>query len=167
MNFIKRIISALLCFTLLLCVPVAASATTTEGYNNTEEYIRFTPSSARIDEDGNFDFYIRSSKLSGKFYATSNKMNISASAYIYNNKDGGVRKSDSVSFKITLYKDNADGTNTSVGSFTTKADKKTGSKEFTVTKNQKYYLEITIEGGSNLKNTEYVKGSGRVSNMSL
>lgn len=177
----RKIVSLFLALLMLsvVCIPAFAAENDLSGeqqacvnfYPNvnvktadgTEEYIRFMPGNARIDSNGDFTFYIHSDLMSGKFTAKDDNLTIKASAYIYNNNTGGVRKSTKVTFTISLYEYNKDEGSSLVGSFTGAADKKNHSDSFSVTNGHVYYMEIVIQGS--LGGSEYVKGSGNISNI--
>lgn len=159
MNIFKKIIAFVLCLTLVFCVPLTASAT---SFDAVDEYIEFTPANARMSSDGSFTFNIKQYVNSTVFTANSSTIRIDTSAKVYDTSSGNSHTDNSVSFTLTLYKAS---TNEKVAAYLAYADGVYGGLNFTVTNGAKYYFIITCNTA--LYSTEYLRGSGRVSPVTV
>jgi len=137
---VKRVMSMILCFVLMLSVSLTAKAAEVEISNkDLEEYITFTSGPERIDADGAFTVNVRGSLTSGKFTANKTEIKISTTCRRYNvNKDE--YKSTSNKYTVTLYKV---GSTKEIGHYNGLADGKEASGNFSVEKGAKYYFVFT------------------------
>lgn len=158
MKQLKRIISAVLCMALVLCLPVGASAA---SFDDNADYIRFVPGNERLTAAGHFTFNIGQWVETAVFTANSSSLRIDTCAQI---KDGTEYHTDSdVKFTVTLYKA-ANGQE--IGSYTGNADGIYGGRSFTVVKGAKYYIKVAVKSGS-LYGTEKLNGYGDVTPITL
>ncbi len=158
MKYLKRIISAVLCLSLILCLPLGASAAT---FDDTEDYIEFTSGNERMTSDGSFTFNISQWVNTTVFTADSSTIRIDTAAQI---KDGAATHTDSsVKFTVTLYKA---ATGEVVGSYQGNADYIYGGRSFSVVQGAKYYIKIAVASGQ-LYGTEKLNGYGAVSPVHL
>jgi len=154
---LRKIITVILCFVMLLQVPVMAQAAENP---DTGEYITFTNTgNERIKSDGSFTFGVSSNMMSGHFTADKTTMKISSKCKKFNVNTGSSVSTTSYQYTLTLYKK---GSGTAVGSYTGYANNKTASKSFTVEKGAEYYFAITCS--PELSFPERLSGSGTVTN---
>lgn len=154
---LRRIITVILCFVMLLQVPVIAQAAENPS---TGEYITFTTGNERIKSDGSFTFGVSSEMMSGHFTADKTSIKISSKCKKFNVNTGSSVSTTAKKYTLTLYKM---GTGKAVGSYTGYANDKNASKTFTVEKDAEYYFTITCS--PELSFPERLSGSGKVTNV--
>lgn len=158
MKYLKQILSVVLCLSLVLCLPVGASAATLD---RTEDYIEFITDDERLTNNGDFEFNIGQWVKTQVFTADSNKITICTAARI---KDGTASHTDpSVKFTVSLYKA---ATGERVGAYQGNADYIYGGRTFDVVSGAKYYIKVEIAPGQ-LYGGERLNGYGRVSPIHL
>lgn len=154
---LRRIITVILCFIMLLQVPIIAQATENPS---TGEYITFTTGNERIKSDGSFTFGVSSEMMSGHFTADKTSIKISSKCKKFNVNTGSSVSTTAYQYTLTLYKK---GTGKAVGSYTGYANNKNASKSFTVEEGAEYYF--TIACSPELTFPERLSGSGKVTNV--
>lgn len=154
---LRRIITVILCFIMLLQVPVIAQATEN---TSADEYIVFTGGKERMSDDGTFDFSFNAEKTSQHFTTNTTSITISSKCKRYNNKTGENISTTSCGYTLTLYKM---GSNEAVGSYTGYADNKKASATFTVEEGEEYYFVMT--SNKTLGATYRLRGTGKVTNV--
>ena len=126
---LKKVISAVLCFAIILAFPLTAQAA------ESDEYITFIPGKERIESDGTFTFNVRSDLRSGSFTANKDTITIYSKCRKYNVNTGNVESTKACEYTLTLYKKE---TSAEVGSYTGYANNKKASAEFSVEKGKEY-----------------------------
>ena len=154
---LRKIITVILCFIMLLQVPIIAQATENPS---TGEYITFTTGNERIKSDGSFTFGVSTEMMSGHFTADSASMKISSKCKKFNVNTGSSVSTKSYEYTLTLYKM---GSGTAVGSYTGYANNTSASKTFKVDEGAEYYFTITCS--PELRFPERLSGSGKVTNV--
>lgn len=154
---LRRIITVILCFVMLLQVPVIAQAAENPS---TGEYITFTTGNERIKSDGSFTFGVSSEMMSGHFTADKTSIKISSKCKKFNVNTGSSVSTTAKKYTLTLYKM---GTGKAVGSYTGYANNTSASKTFKVDEGAEYYFTITCS--PELSFPERLSGSGKVTNV--
>lgn len=165
MKTLKRILSLVLCISLVMCFPLSASAATTA-----DEDSALAPEAIPVDEpsalaagdntmssNGTFNFNTRHYVTYLPFTANSSSIWIQTSCTVYNTATKQHITTDRLYFDIDLYKA---GTNEKVGGYRGYADGVTGGSYFNVTNGGRYYIKFTPYGL--IYNNEYLYGSGLV-----
>lgn len=161
MRNLKKLISAILCFTILLSFPLTARATESIG-NDSDEYIIFSSGKERIESDGTFDFNVRSDLRSSSFTANKDTITIYSKCRRFNVNTGDVESSKAYQYTLTLYeKDTGD----EVGSYTGYANNKNVTQKFSVENGKEYYFVITCNPTHTMPYS--LKGTGKVSNVTV
>lgn len=154
---LRKIITVILCFVMLLQVPVMAQAAENPS---TGEYITFTTGNERIKSDGSFTFGVSSEMMSGHFTADKTSIKISSKCKKFNVNTGSSVSTTAKKYTLTLYKM---GTGKAVGSYTGYANNTSASKTFKVDEGAEYYFTITCS--PELSFPERLSGSGKVTNV--
>lgn len=154
---LRRIITVILCFVMLLQVPVMAQAAEN---TSADEYIIFTGGKERMKDDGTFDFSFNAEKTSQHFITNKTSITISSQCRRYNNKTGENIPTTSCGYTLTLYKM---GSSEAVGSYTGYANDKKASATFEVEKGEEYYFVMT--SNKTLGATYRLRGTGKVTNV--
>ena len=153
MTTLKKVLSLILCLSMVLCIPLSASATSIPS-----DYFEFTSGNERMNYDGSFVFNVSQYVISDTFTAKSNKIWIETGATLYNTVTGTSRVDSTFYFTLDLYKAS---TGERVNGYIGYADGIRGGNYFNVVNNERYYFKITPYGF--LYNNEILSGAGSVS----
>lgn len=153
---LKKMISAVLCFAILLAFPLTARAA------ESDEYITFVPGKERIESDGTFEFNVRSDLRSGSFTANEDTITIYSKCRKFNVNTGGVESTKACEYTLTLYEKE---TSDKVGSYTGYANNKKVTQEFSVEKGKEYYFIITCDPTHTMPYS--LRGTGKVSDVTV
>lgn len=160
---VKRVMSMILCFVLMLSVPLTAKAAEVEISNkDLEEYITFTSGPERIDADGAFTVNVRGSLTSGNFTANKTEIKISTTCRRYNVNKDKYTSTSSYKYTVTLYKV---GSTKEIGHYDGSANGKEASGNFSVEKGAKYYFVFTCNPTQTMPYS--IKGTGKVSDVTV
>lgn len=152
----KKFLSVLIAFVMLISFPVHANAT--ENVN--ADYVRFIPYNTRITSGGAFNFEYEDNMTSESFWPISSQITIEASATLVHRDTGTVRKDNGVTYRIYIVNAN---TGVSAGYLEASANGKEATGTFTVSTGVEYHLEFTVSGS--IREFERVTGSGDLSNI--
>lgn len=153
---LKKVISAVLCFAIILAFPLTAQAA------ESDEYITFIPGKERIESDGTFEFNVRSDLRSGSFTANEDTITIYSKCRKFNVNTGSVESTKACEYTLTLYEKE---TSAEVGSYTGYANNKNASEEFSVEKGKEYYFIITCDPTHTMPHS--LRGTGKVSDVTV
>lgn len=161
MTNIKRVLSLVLCLSLVMCFPLSASAATSADEDSAPASAE-TPSvlasgDNTMSSDGSFTFNTRHYVTYLPFTANSSSIWVQTSCKVYNTATKEYITTDRLYFDIDLYKA---GTNEKVDGYQGYADGVTCGSYFNVTNGGRYYIKFTPYGL--IYNNEYLYGSGLV-----
>lgn len=152
----KRIISLLLVFFVLISIPLNAHAAELV----LEDYVRFIPSNERITPSGSFTFLFSSNMTSETFWPISGHITIETSAYLYNRDTGSTYAANDAYYIINIINEN---TGRSVGYFKQAANGESITRTFSVSTGVGYHLQFTT--GGFIEEYEKISGTGDLSNI--
>lgn len=153
---LKRTLSLITCLLIVLSIPLNVFADGDEI-----SMFEWTNNGARIASDGSFHVYFRAYLPSGKFVAKSDSATLSIKCKIKNKDTGSIIKSSDVSFTI-VFKQSGNSDYTSPTLYC-KADGKSYSETFSVTKGETYYFYAEVVDGPD--GGWYISGDGSISNV--
>lgn len=152
MTTLKKILSLLVCLSLVLCIPLNVSAASAS-----ENHFEFTASKGKMNSNGTFAFNVTQYVISDTFTAKSDSIWIETSATLLNTQTAMDRIDSSFYFTLDLYKaSNGQRVNGYIGY----ANGIRGGNYFSVVSGEKYYFKITPYGF--LYNDEVLSGAGLV-----
>ena len=165
MKTLKRILSLVLCLSLVMCFPLSASAATAADEDSelvpavipVDESSAFAAGDNTMSSNGTFNFNTRHYVTYLPFTANSSSIWVQTSCRVYNTATKEYITTDRLYFDIDLYKA---GTNEKVGGYRGYADGVTSGSYFNVTNGGRYYIKFTPYGL--IYNNEYLYGSGLV-----